>query len=335
MNLRNTFDPKQFQQRLFNLSPNNFEPAALELFQFQYKENVVYKKYCDLIGVQHQKVKSIDTIPFLPISFFKSHEVKTSSFEAKEIFTSSGTSSSQTSKHYIKELSLYEKSFEHAFEHFYGNVNQYRILALLPSYLERKGSSLVYMAKQLIDKSNHTESGFFLDDLNALNNTLNALAAKNKKVLLIGVSFGLLDFIEAFKPVKNSNLIVMETGGMKGKRKELIREELHKKLIEGLQTDCIHSEYGMTELLSQAYSSEHGKFSPPNWMKVLIRKFDDPFSFAQFGETGGINIIDLANIYSCAFIQTDDLGKKINDTNFEILGRYDKTTIRGCNLMVV
>jgi len=334
LNSANNFDVYKFQQKLFGLSPNEFEAAALELFQYQYKENLVYQNYCKLIGVETQKVRSIKAIPFLPISCFKTHEIKTTSFEPEVLFTSSGTSSARTSKHFVKKLQLYEQSFEHTFEQSYGKINQYRILALLPSYLERKGSSLVYMAKQLIEKSGYEESGFFLSDLDVLANTLTKLAIKNEKVLLIGVSFGLLDFIESFKPTKNPKLIVMETGGMKGRRKELIRKELHEKLMQGFQTDCIHSEYGMTELLSQAYSKGKGSFNTPNWMKVVIRKIDDPFSNAQDGETGGINIIDLANIYSCAFIQTDDLGKTINNKYFEVLGRFDKSTIRGCNLMV-
>ena len=334
MNSENIFDTQKFQQELFGLKPDNFDIAALELFQFQYKENVVYRKYCELIGVEPQKVTSIKAIPFLPISFFKSHQLKTTLFKAEEIFTSSGSSSSQTSKHYIKELQLYEQSFTRAFEHFYGKVDQYRVLALLPSYLERKGSSLVYMAKHLIEKSGFVESGFFLNELHALNDTLNDLAKRNKKVLLIGVSFGLLDFIESFNPSKNPNLIVMETGGMKGRRKELIREELHNNLMKGFQTTCIHSEYGMTELLSQAYSTGNGLFTCPPWMKILTRDTEDPFTHVN-GKTGGINVIDLANLYSCSFIATQDLGKLHTNNSFEVVGRFDDSDIRGCNLMVL
>ena len=334
MNSNTIFDANLFQQKLFSLAEIDFEAAALQLFKFQYNQNAIYRKYCELIGIQHEKVVSLSSIPFLPISFFKSHQLKTTSFEAEEVFTSSGTSSSLTSKHSVKEIQLYEQSFEHAFEHFYGEINQYRILALLPSYLERNGSSLVYMANQLINKSGYTESGFFLNDLDELNNTLNKLATQNQKVLLIGVSFGLLDFMESFEPIKNSNLIIMETGGMKGRRKELVREELHKILNLGFKTTRIHSEYGMTELLSQAYSKGEGKFETPPWMKVKVREQDDPFSYAAFGETGGINIIDLANIYSCAFIQTDDLGKLVTKNKFEVLGRFDAAEVRGCNLLI-
>lgn len=332
--MNTNFNSKSFQQKLFESEQIDFEAAALQLFKFQYHHNAIYRKYCQLIGIQKESVTSLTTIPFLPISFFKSHHLKTTYFEAEETFSSSGTSSSQTSKHFVKDIQLYEKSFEQAFEHFYGKINHYRILALLPSYLERKGSSLVYMADYLIKNSGYTESGFFLNNLSELNSTLNKLAQTNQKVLLIGVSFGLLDFVESFKPIENAKLIVMETGGMKGRRKELVREELHELLQLGFNTQSIHSEYGMTELLSQAYSKGKGKFETPPWMRISIRKQDDPFSIADTGETGGINIIDLANIYSCAFIQTDDLGRLDSKNAFEVLGRFDAAEVRGCNLLI-
>lgn len=332
--MNTNFNSKSFQQKLFESEQIDFEAAALQLFKFQYHHNAIYRKYCQLIGIQKESVTSLSTIPFLPISFFKSHHLKTTYFEAEETFNSSGTSSSQTSKHFVKDIQLYEKSFEQAFEHFYGKINHYRILALLPSYLERKGSSLVYMADYLIKKSGYTESGFFLNNLSELNSTLNKLAQTNQKVLLIGVSFGLLDFVESFESIENTKLIVMETGGMKGRRKELVRKELHELLKLGFKTQSIHSEYGMTELLSQAYSKGKGKFETPPWMRISIRKQDDPFSIADTGETGGINIIDLANIYSCAFIQTDDLGRLDSKNAFEVLGRFDAAEVRGCNLLI-
>jgi len=270
----------------------------------------------------------------MPISAFKSHEVKSGSWTAEIHFESSGTGDGTTSKHYLKSLALYQKSFMKAFEHFYGKLNEYTVLALLPSYLERKGSSLVFMADEFIRKSNQKESGFFLHEHTKLNTVLNKLAKKQRKVLLIGVSFGLLDFVEKHKPAANSNLIVMETGGMKGRRKEILRTELHEILMHGFSLDRIHSEYGMTELLSQAYSKGNGRFNTPKWMKVMVRKQDDPFSYAAVGRSGAINVIDLANIYSVAFIQTDDLGRLHSDGSFEVLGRFDQTAIRGCNLMV-
>ncbi len=329
-----SFDPILFQNQFSKLKNDEFNKAALELFYFQFENNVVYKKYCNYINIDPLQIKSLEMIPFLPISLFKTHKIKTTNFRAKLKFSSSGTSSSTKSIHYVKEIDIYKKSFLKTFIKFYGNINEYRILALLPSYLERDNSSLVYMVNDLIKKSGYKESGFFLNNLEELNNTLNELAITKQKVILMGVSFGLLDFIDSFKPKKNPKLIVMETGGMKGRRKELIREELHQLLCNSFQTKTIHSEYGMTELLSQAYSKGNGIFYCPSWMKVMIRKIDDPFSYTKIGKTGGINIIDLANIYSCAFIQTDDLGRYANERGFEVLGRFDSSEARGCNLLI-
>ena len=334
MNFRTASFHSSFEKRLFTQSDTSFNELCLELFQFQHQNNPVYRAYCDLICVEPEKIKVHTDVPFLPISAFKSHELKCENFEAEAIFTSSGTSGSQTSKHYIKNLKLYEKNFQLGFEHFYDKLENYCVLGLLPSYLEREGSSLIYMVNDFIQKSNHPKSGFFLNNPEELYEIMVELAAKKTKVLLIGVSFALLDFAERYKLTSNGNLIVMETGGMKGRRKELIREELHFILSKSFGVKHIHSEYGMTELLSQAYSKGDGVFETPSWMKVLIREHDDPFKLVSMGQSGAINIIDLANISSCAFIRTDDLGKQVSDNEFEVLGRLDVSDLRGCNLMI-
>lgn len=318
---------------LSQINDSNFEDFCIALFQFQYENNLTYKSFCDLLSVPQRSVDSIDKIPFLPIQQFKQSAIKTTDFKAEEIFTSSGTSLMSTSKHHVKNLKLYEHSFQLAFEKFYGKVDDYCILALLPSYLERKGSSLIYMVNDLIKNSRNKASGFYLYNFEELFQQLLKLKAQKQKTILIGVSFALLDFVEQFNLDQFDELIVMETGGMKGKRKELIRSELHEILKQGFGVNHIHSEYGMTELLSQAYSID-GQFYSPPWMKVLTRSVDDPFEYVK-GKTGGINVIDLANAYSCAFIQTDDLGKSFDDGSFEVLGRFDQSEIRGCNLMVI
>tara|TARA_B100001109_G_scaffold255898_1_gene262750 strand:- start:8846 stop:9769 length:924 start_codon:yes stop_codon:yes gene_type:complete len=306
----------------------------LSVFKYQANQNKVYRNYINALGIDSSSVNSLQQIPFLPISFFKSHEVKCGSFESEITFESSGTTGQVRSKHAIKNREIYIKSFSKAFEQFYGNPKEYLILALLPSYLERQNSSLVFMANHLIQQSDFEESGFFLKDTDKLIATLKQAASKKQKTILLGVSFALLDLVEQYVIPKNPNLVVMETGGMKGKRKELIREELHAILKSGFHCDSIHSEYGMTELLSQAYASKNGQFSCPPWMRVLIRKQDNPFEYTQTNEVGAINIIDLANIYSCSFIQTDDLGKMQADGKFEVLGRFDQAEVRGCNLLV-
>lgn len=314
------------------INASNFDSICLEVFQFQYRNNPIYKSFCDHLNIRVDSIKKINQIPFLPIEQFKRSEVKSTLFESQAIFSSSGTSSSSTSRHHVKDIAIYEQSFLSAFQRFYGAPNDYCILALLPSYLERQGSSLIHMVDHLIKKSEHPKSGFYLYNFDELNQQLGQLKAAQQKTLLIGVSFALMDFVEQYQVKGFDQLIVMETGGMKGKRKELIRAELHELLKSGFGVQSIHSEYGMTELLSQAYSKD-GQFFCPPWMKVLMRSVDDPFEFVQ-EKTGGINIIDLANIYSCAFIQTDDLGKLNKDGSFEVLGRFDQSEIRGCNLMV-
>ncbi len=284
--------------------------------------------------VEKSYVKTIQQIPFLPIQFFKSHSVISNENSIQKTFTSSGTSGEQTSKHYVTDVSIYEKSYQNGFSQFYGNIEDYVVLALLPSYLEREGSSLIYMVSDLIQKTKNSESGFFLHNTDALIEKLIALDTIGKNVILIGVTYALLDLIEKHQ-FQLKNTIIMETGGMKGKRKELIREELHAQLCGGFGVSSIHSEYGMTELLSQAYSLGNGIFECPTWMQILIRDTEDALNYVENGKTGGINVIDLANINSCSFIATQDLGKKYPNTTFEVLGRFDNSDIRGCNLMVV
>jgi len=314
-------------------SEKDFEAVALEVFRFQFENNPVYRSYCDLLYKHPSDTTNIVDIPFLPIEFFKSKKVVSTSQNPQIIFTSSGTTGSQVSRHYVTDIKLYEDSFTRTFEHFYGSIDDYVILGLLPSYLEREGSSLIYMVNHFIQKSKFPESGFYLNQWDELAEKLKTLELSGKKVLLIGVSFALLDLVEKHQ-FSLKNTIVMETGGMKGKRKELIRTELHKQLKQGFGVAYVHSEYGMTELLSQAYSKGEGIFKCPPWMKILTRDTEDPLSII-YNQTGGINIIDLANINSCSFIATKDLGKVNNDGSFEILGRFDSSDVRGCNLMVL
>lgn len=315
-------------------SQKQFEKIALKTFRFQYENNSVYRQFCELLKVEKGSVKSLQQIPFLPVQFFKTHEVLSSANAIQETFTSSGTTGMVTSSHLITDLSLYEESYRLAFSEFYGNIEDYAVLALLPSYLEREGSSLIYMVNDLIELSNNENSGFYLHNYEELIAKLIALDSSGKNVLLIGVTYALLDLVET-QNFQLKNTIVMETGGMKGKRKEIIREELHQMLCKGFGVTSIHSEYGMTELLSQAYSLGNGIFECPNWMQVLIRNTEDPLSYVPTGKTGGINIIDLANVNSCSFIATQDLGKKYDNNSFEVLGRFDNSDIRGCNLMVL
>jgi phenylacetate-coenzyme A ligase PaaK-like adenylate-forming protein len=320
---------------IFNLNSDEaFDALAVEVFKFQFENNAVYRSFCDLLYKHPSDVKTIEEIPFLPIQFFKSHRVLSSKDKVSLIFSSSGTTGAQASKHYITDLSYYKESFLKGFEHFYGAVSDYAVLALLPSYLERKGSSLIYMANDFIMRSGCPESGFYLDDLDGLAKTLLHLESKEQKTLLIGVSFALLDLIEKHQ-FKLKHTIVMETGGMKGRRKELIRKDLHEQLKNGFGLSQIHSEYGMTELLSQAYSMDNIGFQTPPWMKILIRDTEDALSILNRNRTGGINVIDLANVNSCSFIATQDLGKLNEFEGFEVLGRFDNSEVRGCNLMVV
>jgi len=320
---------------IFNInSEQAFQKQALEVFKYQFENNIVYRSFCDLLYKNPSDIHQFEDIPFLPIQFFKSHNIVSTTHTVQKIFTSSGTTGQSTSKHFVTDLSVYEQSFETGFETFYGNVEDYVVLALLPSYLERDGSSLIYMADALIKQSKQVENGFYLNNLEALKNTLLKLESQNRKVILIGVSFALLDLVE-FHQFQLKNTIVMETGGMKGRRKELIRNELHDILKEGFGVLEIHSEYGMTELLSQAYSKGHGIFNCPPWMRVLTRDTEDALTIQKSGKTGGLNIIDLANINSCAFLATQDLGKIHTDGSFEIIGRFDNSDIRGCNLMAL
>jgi len=320
---------------IFNINTTQeFETTALNMFKFQFENNRVYRSYCDLLYIHPSDVTHIKDIPFLPIQFFKSHTIVSSEALIKKTFSSSGTTGSITSKHHVTDLSVYENSFRAGFKTFYGDITDYVILALLPSYLERDGSSLIYMVNDMITQSQHKESGFYLHNLSELKDTLLRLESEGKKTLLIGVSFALLDLVEAHQ-FQLKNTIIMETGGMKGRRKELVRDELHQILKTGFGVDSIHSEYGMTELLGQAYSNGNGRFKCPNWMKVLTRDPEDALTLLDTNKTGGINIIDFSNKNSCAFIATQDLGRVEDDGTFEIIGRFDNSDIRGCNLMAL
>ena len=319
---------------IFSISnTEEFDRLALEIFRFQYKNNLVYRQFCNLLHKTPSEVTTVEKIPFLPVEFFKTHKILSSSKRPQKIFTSSGTTGQATSKHLVTDISIYEESFRRGFDHFYGDIKDYVVLALLPSYLEREGSSLIFMVHDLIKRTENEHSGFFLDDLETLGSRLRLLDQKGQKVLLIGVSFALLDLVERHQ-FQLKNTVVMETGGMKGRRKELIRAELHEVLKKGFGVENIHSEYGMTELLSQAYSFKNGIFECPPWMKILIRDPEDSLQILEPGKSGGINIIDLANINSCSFIATQDLGKDLGSQKWEILGRFDNSDIRGCNLMV-
>jgi len=304
------------------------------VFRFQYENNIVYREFCDFMKTDVAKVKSLQQIPFLPIQFFKSHTVVSNENTIEKTFSSSGTTGINTSKHFVTAISLYEESYRKGFSQFYGNIEDYTILALLPSYLEREGSSLIYMFEDLIKRTNNPESGFYLHNHPELIEKLIKLDLYGQNVILIGVTYALLDLIENYE-FQLKNTIIMETGGMKGKRKEMIREELHHQLCQGFGVTAIHSEYGMTELLSQAYSLGNGVFECPSWMQILIRDTEDALTYVPDGKSGGINLIDLANINSCSFIATQDLGKKNPNNSFEVLGRFDNSDIRGCNLMVI
>ncbi|MFP4690291.1 MAG: acyltransferase [Bacteroidales bacterium] len=373
---------EQLTDRIFALSADNaFEEAALEVFRFQYAHNVVYRRYCDLLGQTPAGIRRIEQIPFLPVELFKSHRVVSFSSPETHVFTSSATTGSVPARHFVTDLTVYERSFMEGFRLFYGLPSRYCVLALLPGYLERKGSSLVYMADRLIRESGHPDSGFYLDNLDGLALRLKQLMESGTRILLMGVSFALLDFAEKH-PMPLHNTIVMETGGMKGRRREMTRQELHERLRKAFQQNAIHSEYGMTELFSQAYSMGSGRFECPSWMRVLIRDSNDPLEVSaglrggkanqqdsvtgrnegavnqhETGtsrhegvvnpyedsasrqenvhriRSGGINVVDLANIQSCSFLGTEDLGRLHHDGTFEVLGRFDHSEVRGCNLM--
>ena len=323
------------KNRIFSIgSKAEFEDVALKVFKFQFENNPVYRSFCDLLLRHPSDINTLADIPFLPIQFFKSRSILSSPSKIQGTFISSGTTGSQTSKHHLTDLSIYETSFRRGFSHFYGNIKEYTILALLPNYLERKGSSLVYMVNDMIKQSNRPESGFYLNNLSELKEQLIKLDESERKVILIGVSFALLDLVELHQ-FQLKHTIVIETGGMKGRRKELVREELHQILGEGFGVKAIYSEYGMTELLSQAYSRGKGKFECPPWMRVLTRETEDALKILSNCKTGGINVIDLANLNSCAFLATQDLGKVYHDQSFEVIGRFDNSDIRGCNLMAL
>jgi hypothetical protein len=317
---------------IFNGLPDKFLSKALELFRFQYRENSLYRLFADRFRATPDRINSLDQIPFLPVSFFKSDSIKTGNFTPELIFESSGTTGQVTARHLLRHPDLYRESFVKGFEYFYGSPEKYCILGLLPSYLERKGSSLVYMVDELIRLSGHARSGFYLYDHENLHHVLTDLEKEGQHALLIGVSYALLDFAEKY-PMHLSQVIVMETGGMKGRRKELTKAELHEILKKRLGISSVHSEYGMTELLSQAYSAGEGIYKPVPWMKMLVRDEDDPLHLRVSGE-GLLNIIDLANRDSCAFIATDDIAKIYEDGSFEVLGRMDNSDIRGCSLLI-
>ena len=322
---------KSFEEDLYRINDQNFEDIAFELFKFQVEHNQVYR---DFVTHLHRKqVNSLEEIPFLPISFFKTHVIQTGTWIPETTFTSSGTTGETTSRHPINTLALYFENTERNFSHFFGSLENYHVLALLPSYLEREGSSLVAMAGHFIRKSKSAFSGFYLNQLDALVEKLQELKRSDRKVVLLGVTFALLDLAETYA-LDLSHCLIMETGGMKGRRQELTREETHRIICSRFNVRYILSEYGMTELLSQAYSFGQGRFLTPSTISVLIRDISDPFDREPVGQTGAINVIDLANIYSCAFIETQDLGKIHQDGSFEVLGRMDNSDIRGCNLMV-
>lgn len=329
---------------IFKIEGEDITKPVFEVFDFQYHNNKVYRQWCDLIRGGASKTEpgiqvipasgdSVAAVPFLPISFFKTLAVTSTLFEPEIIFESSGTTQTVNSKHLVKEKDIYQQSFVKAFEMFYGKIEDWCVLGLLPAYLERKGSSLVLMVDEMIKMSNQPDSGFYLYDFDKLAETLKKLEAAGQKTLLIGVTFALLDFAEAH-PMHLQHTVIMETGGMKGRKREMTRQEVHGFLQEKLGVEKIHSEYGMTELLSQAYSKGDGRFVCPPWMKVVVRDEEDPLHVSLSGK-GILNVIDLANIYSCSFIATDDVGIVYEDGSFEVLGRLDNSDIRGCSLLVV
>ena len=323
------------EKQVFDIqNEHDFEKTALSIFRYQATHNEVYKRYIDLLKVDIDAIQSVDKIPFLPISFFKQQKIVTGQFEPAILFTSSGTTGMVNSTHFVKDEQLYIKSFLQCFRQFYGDEKDYTFVCLLPSYLERTGSSLIYMMDYLVKASGKAQSGFYPQLNNSFVNVIQSLQKnKTQKVFFMGVTFALLELAEKF-PCDLSNFIIMETGGMKGRRKEITRAELYETLQQNLNAKAIHSEYGMTELLSQAYSKENGQFYCPKHMKVLIRDLNDPFTILATNKTGVINVIDLANIYSCAFIATQDAGKILNNGSFEVLGRVDHSDVRGCNLLM-
>jgi len=324
----------QIIERIFSQnSVSVFNETALELFQFQYKNNKIYKQFVDLNHIFPENVKTPEQIPYLPIAFFKNHKILSSDEVPHDFFESSGTTGMQKSKHYIASTAVYEKSFLSGFTHFYGDIKDYCLLALLPNYQAQKHSSLIYMINKLIEATKHPDSGFYLNDYKLLSEKLAELQGQKQKTILFGVSYALLDLAAQY-PLSIPDTFIFETGGMKGRRKEMVKEELHSILQQAFNVASIHGEYGMTELLSQAYSMGNGLFSTPPWMKIMIRDTNDPKTLLPCLKTGGINVIDLANMHSCCFIATQDLGKLHDDGSFEVLGRFDHSDARGCNLML-
>lgn len=327
-------DLQKLEQDIFRIdNEDEFNRAALEVFRFQYDHNGVYRRFCDALGKKPSPSGSYQDIPFMPIEFFKQHKILSVAHTPDLVFSSSGTTGMQTSSHYVHKPALYIRSFMESFRMFMGEPSDYHILALLPGYLERQGSSLIYMVNHLIEESRSNHSGFYLHDVEGLVQKVKALHDDPRKVLLLGVSFALMDMADRYR-VEHPRLLVMETGGMKGRRKEMIRSELHQALCQAFGVKRICSEYGMTELLSQAWSLGDGVFVCPPWMRVLARDVNDPLSRAARGASGGLSVIDLANLYSCSFIATQDLMKELPGQSFEVLGRFDSSDIRGCNLMI-
>jgi hypothetical protein len=345
----------EWHDKIFSVSDDNFPQLALEIFRFQYATNPVYYSYINALGIKPAGIDALENIPFLPVSFFKTDEIKSGKFNAETIFESSGTAKTINSRHYVKDILLYVESFTRGFQNVYGKINEWCILGLLPSYLERGNSSLVFMVENLVEKTGHPQSGFYLNDLEKLKETLSVLEKAEQKTLLIGVTYALLDFAERF-PKQLHHTTIMETGGMKGRREELTRMEVHEQLKKAFGKKEIHSEYGMTEMLSQAYAVKEGRFQCPPWMRVMVRDEEDPLTVVSRKSivdsqksiagshkltthhsplTGAINIIDLANVYSCSFMATDDVGKLYPDNRFEVLGRMDGSDLRGCSLLTV
>lgn len=324
-----------YQSFIRNLNESNFNAKAIELFQWQAHTNKIYQKFLNILNVQVSEISDIKDIPHLPVELFKHHSIvsKHNAKEATLVFKSSGTTLNLKSKHFVFQPNIYHNTILKGFQPVYGNPQNYCFLALLPSYIQQQDSSLIYMVDFLMKQSNHISNNFYLYDFNKLADALLLLKKAQQKTILIGVSYALLDFAAQF-PMPLKNTIIMETGGMKGRRKEMIKDELHQQLKTAFEVDKIHSEYGMTELLSQSYSTGEGIFSTSPTQKIIIKDVYDPFAICKNGQSGRINIIDLANIHSCAFLQTADLGKQYKDRTFEVLGRIDNSDIRGCNLMV-
>ncbi|MCC5931074.1 MAG: acyl transferase [Cyclobacteriaceae bacterium] len=325
---------ESLQTSLFSVNINNFEERCISVFRHQAQNNIVYKEYLSHLGIHFGQVNHFEEIPFLPIGFFKSRIIKNGDWTEQKIFESSGTTFQTRSRHYVKDLNWYCKVSRYIFESFYGPLKEWTILALLPSYLERNNASLAYMTDYFIKQTKNENSGFYLYNYVDLLRVLKKLRKKNSSVLLLGVTFALLDFAEKFDGEDMSHVIFMETGGMKGKKEEITREQVHSLLKRQLNIKEVHSEYGMTELMSQAYARDGERFYGPSWFKICLRDVNDPFSKPVGQNYGGINIIDLANIHTCSFIETEDIGTFYTDGSFKVLGRLDHSDVRGCNLMV-